>query len=87
MRKPFIDTKFYSVLKKLQPVIAKVPFGVGELANNILTKNDSPEGVLSREKLVHSLVKMAIYAVLLYMVFSGKIDFDQANEAKDFISK
>ena len=86
MKKPFTETKLFRILKTAQPVLSKVPFGVGELANNLLTKNTSPAGAVNRSQMVHSIVKMGVYAVLLYLVFSGRLTMEEAESAKEFIT-
>ena len=88
MKKPFKNTKVGKILTSpiAKGIISKLPFGVGSMASEFMSDTtDAKAGNMSREKLVHNLVKLGIYAVLLYLVFSGKIDFDQANDAKDFI--
>jgi len=52
---------------------------------DVVTNNETPEGNLSREQLANNIVKIALYAVLIWFVFSGKIDWDQAGQAKDFL--
>ena len=88
MNKPFKRTKVGKILTSpiAKGILSKLPFGVGSTLSEVLNDTDTPEGEMNREKLVHNLIKMGIYAVLLYLVFSGKIDFDQAQDAKDFIT-
>lgn len=67
-------------------LITKIPFGVGSLAGDILNKNDKEEGTLSREKLVHNLVKLCIYGALAYFFLKGSITLEEAEDAKDLIN-
>ena len=87
MKKPFKRTKVGKILTSTvsKSILSKIPFGIGSIASEVFNATDTPEGEMNREKLVHHLVKLGIYAVLLYLVFSGKIDFDQAEQAKEFL--
>lgn len=89
MKTPFKESKFFKVLTSpvVKGILTKVPFGIGSMAGDLLNKNETSEGSMTKEKLLHSIIKMSIYAVLIYLAFSGKIDFDQAEQAKDFITK
>jgi hypothetical protein len=87
VKKPFLQTKVGKLLTSplVKTGLEMVPLGIGSAVSSLLNKNETPEGVISREALVKSLVKIAIYAILVYMVFSNKIDWQQASDAKDFI--
>ncbi len=86
-KKPFKDTKIGKILTSgvAKTALDMIPFGIGSTISQVLNKTDTPEGSISREQLVKSLVKLGIYAVLLYLVFSGKISQDDAEFGKDFI--
>lgn len=61
-------------------VIGLIPFGVGSTANELLNKTDTMEGTMSREKLVMNILKILLYAGLLW---GGVISFDQFSEVAD----
>ena len=66
-------------------ILKSVPF-VGDVVDNITEGTfEAPEGVLDTNKLLYSTLRLAVLCVLLYLAFSGKIDFEQAEQAKDFI--
>ncbi len=66
-------------------VIKSLPFGVGSIAQNFLGEAGGV-GKADKKELPAQLVKIAIYVVLLYLVFSGRLDMSQAEDFKDFIS-
>ena len=86
-KKPFKETKVGKILTSgvARTALDMIPFGIGSTISQVLNKNDTPEGSISREALVKSLVKLGIYAVLLYLVFSGKLDMSDAQDYKEFI--
>ena len=88
MKKPFKDTAFFKILSGpiVKTVLTKIPFGIGSMAGDLLNKNESPEGVMTREKFLHSIIKLGIYSVLIYLALSGKITMEDAEQAKDFIT-
>ena len=60
---------------------------LGDLVDNLTEGTfDAPEGVLDKNKLIFQIVRITILVVLLYLVFSGKIDFDEAEQAKEFLN-
>ena len=73
--------------KIVKAALELAPFNIGSFVKEIATKTDTPEGQVSREKLVFHIIKFIIYGVLIYLVFSGRIDFDQAEQAKEFLSE
>ena len=87
MKKAFKDTKFGKIITSgiAKNALEMIPFGIGSTISQVLTKNDTPEGSMSREALAKSLIKLGIYAVLLYLVFSGKLDMSEAEDYKEFI--
>ena len=88
-KKPFRDTKAGKIL--LSPIVKSglslIPFGLGSVASNILDRNGSPVGMVDTKTMPIKIMKMVIYAVLIYLVLSGKIDFDQAEQAKELLSQ
>ena len=89
MKKPFKSTKVGKILTSTPflTFATKIPFGVGSMLSDVLNKTDREPGKISPERLASNLVKIAIYCLLLWMVYNGKISFDDAERAKDFISK
>ena len=89
MKTPFKESKFFKVLTSpvVKGILTKVPFGIGSMAGDLLNKNETGAGSMTKEKLLHNIVKIAVYSILLYLAFSGKISMDQAEQAKDFITK
>ena len=87
MKKTFKETKFGKILSSpvAKSLLTKIPFGVGSMIGDAMTSNESPQGVLNREQLANNLVKIGIYVVLIYLVLSGKIGWDEAEAAKEFV--
>ena len=80
-------TKLLGFLQKpaIRGIIKSIPF-VGELGSNILTETaNSPSGKVDKQDLVPTLIRMGVVIVLLYLAMSGKISFDDAEQAKDFL--
>ena len=65
-------------------IVKSIPFGIGSLASNILGEVGGP-GNVDKKELPAQLIKIGIYVVLLYLVFSGKLNMETATEYKDFI--
>jgi len=76
--------KVFGIIKKLSPLLSAIP-GVGPIIANVLDNNSTPAGVMDKKELWPQLVQLAILAVLVYLVMSGKISWDDAEMAKDFI--
>ena len=87
--KPFNETKIFKILsgKVAKVILSKVPFGIGSTFSDLMTssKDAGNSGTMSREKLVHNLVKMGVYAILIWLALSGKISWDDADQAKEFL--
>ena len=66
-------------------VIKSIPFGIGSLAANVLGEVGGA-GNVDKKELMPQLVKIGIYVVLLYLVFSGKLNMEDAESYKDFIN-
>lgn len=76
------------LLKKplIKGVLQSVPF-VGDVVENVTEGTfQSPEGNLDKNKLIFQVIRFAALAVLLYLVFSGKISFEEAENAKEFLN-
>ena len=88
-KKAFKDRVIGKILLSppVKGALSLLPFNVGAVANEMLSQTDTPEGEMNREKLLYHIFKFIIYGVLIYLVFSGRIDFDQAEQAKEFISE
>ena len=84
MKKPFKDSKIFKIIKAVAPVI---PFNIGSIASELLTNTDTPEGTMNREKAILHAGKLIIYLVLIYLALSGRLTWDQAEEAKDFLGQ
>ena len=70
----------------IKGVLKSVPF-VGDVVDNITEGTfQAPEGTLDKNKLYYSIWRLTILCVLLYLVFSGKISFEDAEQAKEFIN-
>ncbi|GAG88565.1 unnamed protein product [marine sediment metagenome] len=81
--------KILSFLKKpmIQGLVKSIPF-VGDVADNMLTSTDrTGEGQLDTKQLGFQLVRLAVLAGILYLVFSGKIDMDAAEDYKEFLTQ
>jgi len=76
--------KVFGIIKKLSPLLSAIP-GVGPIIANVLDNNSTPAGVMDKRELWPQLAQLAILAVLVYLVISGKISWDDAEMAKDFI--
>ena len=89
MKKAFRNTKVGKILTSpvVKSALGLIPFGVGSTVTELLTKTDTPEGVMSREKAVHNALKLLIYAALAWAFLSGKISLEQASDAKDIIGQ
>ena len=69
----------------IKGVLKTIPFA-GDLVENITEDTfESPAGAMNHNKLIFQLVRFAGLAILMYLVFSGKISFEEAEKAKDFI--
>ncbi len=83
-----LKNKLLDFLKKpiVKGLIKSIPF-IGDIADNVLTETaNSPAGRVDKGDLVTKLVRLTLLVGLLYLVFSGKISFDQAENAKDFLN-
>ena len=65
-------------------LVKSIPFGIGSLASNVLGEVGGA-GNVDKKELPAQLIKIGIYVVLLYLVFSGKLNMEDAESYKDFI--
>ena len=79
MKKPFSLTKVGKFLTSpiVKGLITKVPF-IGSVAGELLNKTSTNEGTMSKQQMVHHLIKLALYAALFY---AGIISFDEFTQA------
>ncbi len=69
----------------IKGLIKSIPF-VGEMASNVLTEtSNSPAGEVDKDDMIPTLIRMGVVIVLLYLAMSGRISFDDAQQAKEFI--
>ncbi len=67
-------------------VLKSIPL-VGDVVDNItIETQDSPAGSLNSVDLVSRMIRLAVLVVLMYLVLSGKIGMEDAEEAKQFIT-
>lgn len=87
-KKPFKQTKFGKILTSpiIKGVLTKLPFGVGSLVSEVVNSTSTPEGDINKSQVVHHAIKLAIYAALIYAVLTGKITWDDAEQAKELLS-
>ena len=86
-KKKFKNTKVGKILTGgfVKGVIKSIPV-VGDLAGNVLDEADGTEaGQLNKKELPVTLLKVIILTIILYMALSGKIGWEEAEQAKDFI--
>ena len=87
-KKKFKDTKVGKILTGgfVKGIIKSIPW-VGEVASNVLDDNGTESGKVDKKELPSTLIIIGIIAVLLYLALSGKIGWDEAEQAKDFITE
>ncbi len=80
----------------VKTLVKSLPFGVGDLIGNVIdntedknhvgiTLSGSQQGSISKEEMLPKIIKMAIYAVLVYLALKGTLTWDDAEQAKSFI--
>ncbi len=69
----------------IKGVLKSLPFGVGSLAQNVLSETNGV-GNIDQEELPAQLFKIVVYGVLIYLILSGNLSFDDAESVKDLIS-
>ena len=80
-KKKFKDRVIGKILtgKVVSGLVKSIPFGVGSLAGNILDEvNGSEPGQVDQKTITPQLIKLCIYAVLAYLVVSGKLSQEDA---------
>lgn len=89
MKKKFKDTKVGKVLTGgfVKSIIKSIPI-IGDLGGNILDEVDGSEaGEVNKKELPVTLARIGILAIVLYLALSGKIGWDEAEQAKEFITE
>jgi len=66
-------------------ILKSIPLGIGSIASNVLSEANGV-GRLDKKELPAQLIKIGIYAVLLYLVFSGKLNMSDATEYQEFLN-
>lgn len=92
----FKDSVFGKILisKPIKNLIKVIPI-IGPVAGNLLdeVKGDgyneivSEPGQIDKENIVLNIIQSVVVAVLLYLALSGKISFEEAEQAKEFFTK
>ena len=86
-KKPFHEKKIGKVLTN--PIVRKglglIPFGIGSTITSIIDKNGTEPGQVDPKKLPVEIMKMIIYAVLIYLALKGSLTWADAEQAKQFI--
>ena len=87
-KKKFKDTKVGKILTGgfVKGIIKSIPW-VGEVASNVLDDNGTESGKVDKKELPSILIRIGIIAVLLYLAMIGKIGWDEAEQAKEFITE
>lgn len=88
MKKPFNETRFGKILSSpiIKGAVSLLPFGVGSIASNILDENATGSGTIDPKTMPVKIMKLVIYAVLVYLFLSNKISVEDAEKAKDFLN-
>ena len=89
MKKRFNETKFGKIITSplIKSAIGMVPFGIGSTLSNILDKNGTEPGTVDPQSFAPQMMKIAIYIVLVYLALSGKLTWEDAEQAKEFIGQ
>lgn len=74
--------KLGKILKGVVKVADQAVLG-GVLSNKGEDTSDAPRGVVDKVKLFGSALSSLAFLILLYLLLTGKIDFDQFKEAVD----
>ena len=68
-------------------LLGSIPF-VGDVVDNVLTETEnSPAGKLDPKDMIVRLVRLAVLLALIALAIGGKISFDDADRAKEFITQ
>lgn len=88
MKKPFRHSKIGKLLTSpiVKGLLTKIPFDIGSTIGDLLNKNETEEGAMTKEKLMHHVIKIVMYGVLAYFFLKGDITLDEAEDAKDLIN-
>ena len=66
----------------VRAVLKSVPF-VGDVVSNL--DNEAPVGQFDTKEAWYTTIRYVIIAALLYLVISGKISWEEAEQAKEFL--
>jgi len=82
------NNKLIKFLSKplISGLLKSIPFGIGSVAGNVLSEHKGV-GNVDQKELAPQLLKILIYVVLLYLIFNGKLSFEEASQYKEFISQ
>jgi len=88
-KKPFNETKLGKILTNplIKGALGVLPLGWGSAIGNILDKNGTDSGKVDPQSFAPAMMKIAIYIVLVYLALSGKLTWEDAEQAKSFISE
>lgn len=71
----------------IKGLIKSIPFGVGSLAGNVLDEVEgSPSGAADWKTITPQLIKLGLYAVLVYLILNGTITADDAKDAQKILN-
>ena len=89
MKKRWSETRFGKIITSplIKSAIGMVPFGIGSTLSNILDKNGTEPGTVDPQSFAPQMMKIAIYIVLVYLALSGKLTWEDAAQAKEFIGQ
>jgi hypothetical protein len=88
-KKKFKDTKAFKALNSpvVKGLLKSIPFGVGSIAGNVLDETaTSPAGEVDKKNIGPQLIKLVIYAFLIYLLLFHGFDMDQLQDAKELLS-
>ena len=71
----------------VKAVLKSIPI-VGDVVDNLDQElPDSPRGKLNPSAMTLSIIRLVILGILLYLVFQGKLNMDDAEEYKEFLNQ
>ena len=88
-KKPFSETKFGKIVTGplVKGALGMVPFGIGSALSNVLDQNGTDPGTVDPQSFAPQMMKIVIYVVLIYLALSGKLTWEDAEQAKSFINQ
>ncbi len=70
----------------IKGIVKSIPI-VGDLFTNVLTETQhSPAGKLDKGEATISIIRIVILVGILYLVFSGKLDMEEAEGYKKYLN-